>query len=330
MSTTLNSAVMAGSMAGTSAAADASAQFAGDARALNAIKRQGKDAPQAALRQAATQFEALFMNMLMKNMRDSLPQEDMMSSNATKSFTGMLDSQLSQKLAAGKGMGLADMMVRQLSKTQSGKQGAEAAGAAGAAGASGAASAVPSTTVSSNAAGALARKLSAATDQVRSSGDAADGAPQTFVKRMLPHAEQSAREAGIPAHFMLGQAALETGWGKSEIKRPDGSSSHNLFGIKAGRDWTGPTVSATTTEYVNGVARKSVEKFRAYESYADSFRDYARLVTGSRRYAAAAAEKTDAGQFARNIQSGGYATDPRYAEKLTGVINRALSLQKVA
>lgn len=317
MSTTLNAAVSAGS----SAAIDVSAQFAGDARALNAIKRQGKDAPQAALRQAATQFEALFMNMLMKNMRDSLPQEDLMSSNATKSFTSMLDSQLSQKLAAGKGMGLADMMVRQLSKAQSGKQGIDATGAAGAHGAA----AVPSTTP-----GALARKLSAATDQVRSAGDAADGAPQTFVKRMLPHAEQAAREAGIPAHFMLGQAALETGWGKSEIKRPDGSSSHNLFGIKAGRDWTGPTVTATTTEYVNGVARKSVEKFRAYDSYADSFRDYARLVNGSRRYAAAAAEKVDAGQYARNIQSGGYATDPRYADKLTQVINRALSLQKVA
>lgn len=122
---------------------------------------------------------------------------------------------------------------------------------------------------------------------------------------------------------MLGQAALESGWGKRELRAADGTPSHNLFGIKAGSNWAGQVVEAVTTEYVNGVAHKTVEKFRAYHSYADAFRDYANLLRTNPRYAevlAQAAGGLDADGFALGLQRAGYATDPSYADKLIRII----------
>ena len=126
---------------------------------------------------------------------------------------------------------------------------------------------------------------------------------------------------------MLGQAALESGWGRREIRTADGGTSHNLFGIKAGRNWTGPTVETLTTEYVNGTPRKVVEKFRAYASYADSFRDYAKLIGNNPRYAEAARSGGDAQVFANRVQAAGYATDPNYAGKLARVIHQTRQIQ---
>jgi flagellar protein FlgJ len=170
-------------------------------------------------------------------------------------------------------------------------------------------------------------------DRTARDGDApAEGgktAAQSFIERMAPHARAAANETGVPARFVLGQAALESGWGAREIRGADGSNSFNLFGIKAGRNWTGPVVETATTEYTNGVARRSVERFRAYASYAEAFTDYARLLKGNPRYAAVLAGAGDAGAFAAGMQRAGYATDPRYAEKLTQVINSA-SLRGVA
>ena len=123
----------------------------------------------------------------------------------------------------------------------------------------------------------------------------------------------------MPAHLILGQAALESGWGKREIKMADGSDSHNLFGIKAGKDWNGKVAQVTTTEYHNGVASKQVESFRAYDSYAESFHDYAKLLSDNPRYAGVLGQ-SDAKVFAQGLQQAGYATDPHYADKLAGVI----------
>jgi flagellar protein FlgJ len=124
---------------------------------------------------------------------------------------------------------------------------------------------------------------------------------------------------------MLGQAALESGWGKREIKQADGSASHNLFGVKAGKSWTGKTVNVATTEYVNGVPQKRVEKFRAYDSYAAAFEDYAKLLSNNPRYKNVVANASDAHNFARGLQRAGYATDPNYAQKLSSIIQRRLS-----
>jgi flagellar protein FlgJ len=149
---------------------------------------------------------------------------------------------------------------------------------------------------------------------------------QAFQDRLSAHAEEASRTTGIPAKFMLGQAALESGWGKHVMKTADGSSSHNLFGIKAGANWKGKTVDAVTTEYVNGVPQKRVEKFRAYDSYADSFRDYAKLLRSNPRYEKVLANASDLKGFAQGLQRAGYATDPKYAAKLTHIINRNLSV----
>jgi len=179
----------------------------------------------------------------------------------------------------------------------------------------------------------LLRSLSerAARAPQRTSGDdavAASDKPkhvQAFQDKLTAHAEEASKTTGIPAKFMLGQAALESGWGKHVIRTADGGTSHNLFGIKATGGWKGKTVDAVTTEYVNGVPQKRVEKFRAYDSYADSFRDYAKLLRDNPRYEKVLANANDVKGFAQGLQRAGYATDPNYAAKLTNIINRNLS-----
>jgi flagellar protein FlgJ len=153
-------------------------------------------------------------------------------------------------------------------------------------------------------------------------GSSAPAHVESFIQRMLPHAQEASASSGIPAHFMMGQAALETGWGRSEVRGADGQNSHNLFGIKAGAGWKGRTVDIVTTEYVNGKPQKQVDTFRAYDSYADSFRDYANLLRANPRYQNVIAQGQDAAGFAQGLQQAGYATDPNYAQKLTSVIRQ--------
>jgi flagellar protein FlgJ len=151
---------------------------------------------------------------------------------------------------------------------------------------------------------------------------------QAFVRQHLDAARQIEAETGIPAAHLIGQAAHETGWGRHQIRMKDGSSSHNLFGIKAGAGWTGKVAEVTTTEYINGVPRKVTARFRAYDSAEDAFRDHARLLTQNQRYAGAVANADDARRYAQGLQRGGYATDPAYADKLARVINTAARLQR--
>ena len=141
-------------------------------------------------------------------------------------------------------------------------------------------------------------------------------------------AEAAERETGIPAAFILSQAAHESGWGRREIRNADGTSSHNVFGIKAGRGWTGRVAEVMTTEYVDGQPRKVMAKFRAYASPEEAFRDYAKLIKESPRYAKVVEQGGTAQGFAVNLQRAGYATDPAYADKLGRVINTTLRLQR--
>ena len=152
--------------------------------------------------------------------------------------------------------------------------------------------------------------------------------PDAFVATMLPMAQQAADRIGVDPLYLVAQAALETGWGKSVMRQQDGSSSHNLFGIKATSDWKGKVAEVTTTEYIGGVARKVTAKFRAYDSYADAFKDHARLLTQSPRYSQTVAKAETAQGYAQGLQKAGYATDPAYANKLTQVINTALRVQR--
>ncbi len=286
--------------------ADLSSKFALDVQGVNQLKLDARQSSPEALKAAARQFEAVFMNMLMKSMREATPQDGMFDSEQTRMYTSMLDQQLTQNLAS-RGIGLADVMVRQLT-TALAAQPAAVAGLP--------ADAAPAGGLSLNPPGL------AAPAPAPSSGRGSDAPAhvQSFVQRLAPHAQAASAASGIPARFMLGQAALETGWGRNEIRGADGQNSHNLFGIKAGPGWTGRSVDVVTTEYVNGRPQKQVERFRAYDSYADSFRDYARLLRSNARYADVMARGEDAAGFAQGLQQAGYATDPAYANKLMGVI----------
>ncbi len=317
---------------------DLSSKLALDAQGLNELKLGAKQSSPDALKAAAQQFEAVFMNMLMKSMREAAPQDGMFDSEQTRMYTSMLDQQLTQRMAS-RGIGLADVMVRQLSSALTAPPGGEAKTPEAGMATPGfilktppdsplktspnlllktTPDIKPQAGLPPNAQGPVAQLLSVAAARVK----AAPAHVEAFVQRLMPHAQAASVASGIPASFMLGQAALETGWGRAEIRAADGQNSHNLFGIKAGGAWRGRTMDVVTTEFVNGKPHKQVESFRAYDSYADAFRDYAAMLRANPRYQNGAAQAQDAAGFAQGLQQAGYATDPDYANKLMRVIRQ--------
>ena len=294
------------------AQAEISGSLAASAQSLDKLRAQAGQAPDKALKAAAQQFESVFMNMMLKSMRDATPQDGMFDSEQTKMFTGMLDQQLAQNMSH-RGIGLADIMVKQLSR--SGSSGAATTPGKLSATAPGSVSAIASNilTPQSNSASALPSAYNA-------------NFQQDFVQRMTPYAVQASQKTGVPAPIMMGQAALESGWGRREIRLPDGSNSYNLFGIKATGNWNGKVAEVTTTEYQNGVPHKQVEKFRAYGSYAEAFSDYANMLGSNPRYASVVQNGQAAPAAAQALQRAGYATDPKYADKLVKVMSRINTL----
>ena len=324
-----------------------------DPNSLAGLRRVSKDGSPAATREAAKQFEALLLQQVLKSMRDATPKGGMFDSDESRMYQSLLDQQLAMQLATRSGgIGLAKVIERQLGGNNGAavtppeggvpldaaiRRGFDAAVAP--AGARPAVMGVPaapgapqqplgladqSATQSANRA---AKSAAAAPAAGAASGVAASfpnlpagAGPRAFVEKVWPQAVEASRATGIPARFLVAQAALETGWGKYELKNADGSPSHNLFNIKAGKRWGGDTVSTATTEYSNGVATRENARFRSYGSYADSFRDYARLIGTNPRYAAVVGQD-DATAFARGLQAAGYATDPNYADKLARIIN---------
>jgi len=320
---------------------DLSGKFALDTKGLGDLKQSAKTGSPEALKGAATQFESMFINMMMKSMRAATPQDGPMDSQETKTFTSMLDQQMSQKLAK-RGIGLADVLVRQLNSQAQGQQALQQAGQmeqqALAIGNDGIGSAAAGSGATLGSLDALRLNRSAdmlSTDRpaVASSASAAGAAAnankpphvRAFQEKLGDAAKEAEASTGVPAKFMLGQAALETGWGKRVIRNSDGSSSNNLFGIKAGPGWKGKVATAVTTEYVNGKPHTRVEKFRAYESHADAFKDYARMLSNNPRYEKVLAHGGDATTFAQGLQRAGYATDPQYAAKVSRIIKHSLA-----
>ena len=290
----------------SSSSLDTSNALAVDTRSLNRLKVDaGSNSPQAA-REAAKQFESLFMREMIKSMREATMKSGLLDSAQGDLGTDLLDQQLSVQMSGQPG-GLSEAIARQLSQLMGG----------------GDVNLPPPSTLSLGQGGA--RPAPSAPTTASPAGPAPKGR-DGFVQHLSSVAERVSQASGIPASFMLGQAGHETGWGKSEIKNADGSNSFNLFGLKAGKGWTGKVAEVTTTEYVDGVPRKMVAKFRAYDSYEDSFRDYARLITESPRYekAQATAKSGSAVAYAAALQKAGYATDPQYARKLSGAIQSAL------
>jgi len=298
-----------------------------DARALDALRRDASRDPQAAVRKAAGQFEALFMQQLLESMRKAMPKSGMFDGPGHETYVGMLDQQLSQSLAGRPG-GLAAMIERQLTRHL-------AAPSTGAGGPSAAAPAAPARPADASTAAARARQPSPALDvqaaeRLKTSLSARlDGAQVDFVNRMWPHALAAQRSTGVPAAYVVGQAALESGWGKSEIRHDDGRNSHNLFGIKAGASWKGATVDVATTEFIDGKPQRVTERFRAYGSYAEAFRDWGALMSGHARYGQVLRGAQSVEGFAQGMQRAGYATDPRYGDKLERTINQTLRLGRL-
>lgn len=320
-----------------------------DPNALADLKRLSREGNSpAALRATAKQFEALFLQMVLKSMRAAVPSNSLLDNDQTRLFQSLQDQQLASNLAQGRGVGLADVIYRQL-----GGDKAEAAAQAGASTDSpDAPTAVPARAATFAAGGraaatsageggtrapdasravlgasigaAFARRVDAGREANEANKAAATGAvssrPRDFVERVWEHAREASEATGIPARFLVAQAALETGWGRAELRRADGQPSYNLFNIKAGANWKGPVVEARVTEYGKGGRYTEIARFRAYGSYEEAFRDYANLLGRSPRYAGVLGE-TDAVAFARGLQRAGYATDPMYADKLARVID---------
>jgi flagellar protein FlgJ len=305
-----------------------------DASGVNGLKRAAHQNPNSpeAIKGVAKQFEAMFLNMMMKSMRQATPQDGPFDSEQSKMFTTMLDQQMSQSMAQ-RGVGLADVLTRQLTPGLSKSpadpgQGAESAGMTSLPFSADRLRQDPQQDDGAGAFGAalpINKKLMAADREAGVAGQrhARPAHVEAFHDKLRADAEEASKTTGIPAKFMIAQAALESGWGKHVIAHKDGSSSHNLFGIKATAGWKGKVVEATTTEYIHGVARRKVEKFRAYDSYADSFKDYASLMRKNPRYEQVLASAQDMNGFANGLQRAGYATDPRYAEKLTRIIRQS-------
>ncbi len=267
----------------------------------DALRSRAAADPKAAIKEAAKQFEALFMQEIMKSMRQATLASGMLDNPGTQMGTEMLDTQFASQMTGLRG-GLGDVIARQLERQM------------------GVAPLTASPT--GRTAPAPARSES---EFSQTNGKARQ---LDFLRANQSAARAAEAETGIPAAFMLAQAAHETGWGQREIRSADGGSANNLFGVKAGSGWKGAVAEVATTEYVDGQPRRLTQRFRVYASAADSFRDYARLMKDNSRYSQVLASGGSAERFAQGLQAAGYATDPAYADKLGRVINTTLRLQR--
>ncbi|WP_404376469.1 flagellar assembly peptidoglycan hydrolase FlgJ [Vreelandella aquamarina] len=318
---------------------DMTSQFALDMSGFQRLQHNARVDPEAGVQGAAQQFEALFIQMMVKSMRDATPTSGLLDSRDTTFYQSMLDQQWSQVMAS-RGIGLADALVEQLQRQGAIEQVANPdqelqtliAG-------------IPRGTPrvldsplrppsdqapTSIGSGRFYNELDAIQQQENSSAPAMLAeAPrpasshdhvERFVQTLAAPAQAASAATGVPAELILAQAALETGWGRHEIATQQGQNSYNVFGIKAGSHWQGKTTDIVTHEYVNGRRTQVVDTFRVYDSFEHAFTDYANLIGNNPRYAGVV-QAANAEQAARELQRGGYATDPRYAEKLVSVMH---------
>ena len=287
--------------------ASATASVYNDFSQFSKLKVESKTDAPAALQKVAKQFEALFLNNILKGMRSAKLADGVFDSNATDSYNEMYDKQLSVHLAGKPGVGLADLIVKQL--TPKGEN--------------------PNP---QNLTDYLNNRVSKVTipDGMSSSqfDDEATEIPfknarampiqsaEDFVKQLQPFAQQAAKDLGIDPNALLAQAALESGWGNSLIKNADGSNSYNLFNIKADRSWRGKQAQVSALEFDQGIARRVSSGFRSYASFQESFNDYANFIKNNPRYDSAVTKTDNVGQYMRELQHAGYATDPNYADKV--------------
>ncbi len=299
---------------------------------FSALRHDTQNNDPEVLREVAGQFEALFVQSILKNMRDSELADPLFGqSDQHDMYQDMMDKQLSLEMSSGRGIGLAEMLVRQLG---------------------GNANYTPSELPTSN--DAPIAKLESTSEQLPKAGPVNSSPPpinetaklqvvsevakespawtsaKEFVMEIWPHAEKVAGELGVRTEAVIAQAALETGWGAHVALRADGRSSNNLFGIKTGSAWRGDSVSKSTVEVSAGVAKKEIAQFRSYDSLAATFDDYFQFLSSNQRYDSVKNKGNDVSGFAHALQSSNYATDPNYAQKITAVFNSPTMRDAVA
>lgn len=252
-----------------------------DPTAVASIRQSARDNDAAGLKEVARQFESLFLRMMLKSMREASEGDELFDSHEGGMYRDMFDDQIAVDMSGKGSLGLADLLVRQLSRKAEAND-------------------VPRT------------------DGLNSTPLNIDR--QEFIKRLWPLAQDAGRALGVDPRHIVAQAALETGWGRSRPTDVAGGDSHNYFGIKAGSRWAGSVVASDTHEFLAGREVVQRESFRAYGSVADSVKDYAALLTQSPRYASVLGTGTDTEAFAEGLQRAGYATDPAYASKLRAVV----------
>jgi flagellar protein FlgJ len=289
-----------------------------DARSLDKLKLAVKDDSPDGLKAAAKQMEGLFVQMMLKSMRQASFKDGLFNTQQSEMFTSMYDQQVAQNIADKGRMGFADLMIQQMT---------------GKAASAGNVTTTQEVPLSISPAQMLVAPLHSAVPAVNADVEntpemEAEVPPKTvavsgegFISRLMAPAMKVARMSGIPHQLIIAQAALESGWGRREIMTNDGKPSHNLFGVKATSNWQGETTEITTTEYENGIAQKVKAKFKVYDSYADALADYTSLISSNPRYRNVV--NSDSPEIAaKALQSAGYATDPAYAKKLINIVQQ--------
>lgn len=337
-----------------------------DLSGLSKLKRAAGANDPKAIRAVAEQFESMFTRMMLKSMRDAVGPDPMFGSSQADMYQGMADDQLSVQLSRGKGLGLADMLVRQLQKmgvkgagqaagrqatgsasgAETGNAGTQAMGfgqaagahAIGGANAKAAGFPIGATTGALGASFTPGAKAAAAyratqtasappTAAAQNRSNVADVTKTHFIRDLWPQAQDAGTLLGVDPRHLIAQAALETNWGQNVPKDSSGGTSNNLFGVKASADWTGAAVNNTTREFQNGVASSTTAQFKDYATPMQSFQDYVALLRNNPRYSAALNTGSDIHAFASALQRGGYATDPEYANKIAAVASTVGNLK---
>lgn len=270
---------------------------------LAKLKLAAKENSPEALREVAEQFEAMFLQLLLKQMRDASLGDGLFDSDKTRFYQDMMDKEVAFLMSEKRGVGIADSMIRQLQHLVNVEDHEDVSNEF---------KPLPTRTDFSN------QRIPAASTQPLSSFDK----PQDYIETMRPHAEKAAARLGVPVDVLLAQSALETGWGKKIMQHAEGGSSHNLFGIKADKRWQGQSIRVGSLEYRDGVPRMEYSNFRVYESYEQSFNDYVDFIQTNDRYQSALNVSSNGPDYIKALQQAGYATDPHYAEKVIDILQR--------
>ncbi|EAT12523.1 flagellar assembly peptidoglycan hydrolase FlgJ [Bermanella marisrubri] len=317
-----------------------------DLSSLNKITQLGNENQDAALKEVAKQFESMFIKMMLKSMRDAnavFEEGNPLNTNESKFYRQMHDDQLALSMSKGKGVGLADSIYRQMKQefnvgeNETRRQVNEAIRQFNGV------TQKPSSDIEKDLDSVKENKLRPSIDtkdDIKSSSpglrvdqqkQSGFSTPQEFVQTLWPIAQKVGKDMGVEPKAILAQAALETGWGKHLIHHSGGQNSFNLFGIKADRRWGGESAEVSTLEYRQGQPRTEMARFRVYDSYESSMRDYSQFVSQSERYQDAVSNGQSIKHYSEGLQKGGYATDPFYAQKIQriahgDVLNSAIQL----